>query len=320
MPGKYDALVLARGEWFQPPPIRPRVVGADSWPTDATVETIFYDSLGGVINTIAGVVTADGLIWDVSPDEVDVIPAGANYETFLTTIDDKRHQIKYGQVIRKQASFFGARAAQQSTMVQLFSDNFYNRKGLVGSKWVPLLGRPTIFDNADPEPNGVGPNTVFFVDMAMRYYVPLNADSWILSFNLVNPGPGSTGIFGAANSAGTSYVYAMFESNGALGGSDKVHMGIGSGPIAMTDQVSTVDYEVPGGGTVSNYKLRYDDDTKMLELFVGNSTTALIDWEDSGHVAPHGDGYRYFGCNAQSSLLSSGPQLTSIKAQDGLDA
>lgn len=317
MPGKYSALVLSRGEQYQPAPIRPREVGTSSWPTDATVATVFYDSAGGVINTVAGIVAADGLTWDTAPAEVDIVPAGAQYETFLTTVDTKKHQIRYGSVIRKQASFFAARAAQQAAAVLQYSDNFYSRTGLVGSRWLPLLGKPTIFDNSGTTPNGVGPNTVFFADAAMRYYAELNTDSWLLSFNVINPGAGKTGILCACNSSGSSYIYAMFESGIS---NNKLHMGIGTGPIAMEDQVSAVDHTVPGAGAVTNYKLRYDDDTKTLACFLGDATTPLIDWTDEAHVVPHGPGYRYFGVNWQASLLSSGVQLTSIKAQDGIDA
>lgn len=317
MPGKYQALVLSRGEQYQPPPIRPREVGASSWPTDATVETVFYDSAGGVINTVAGLVAADALTWDTDPSEVDIVPAGAQYETFLTTVDTKKHQIRYGSVIRKQASFFAAQAAQAAAAVLQYSDNFYSRTGLVGSRWLALSGKPTIFDNPTPAPNGVGPKTSFFgPGAAMRYYAQLNTDNFVLSFNLLNLGHGKTGVFGACNSSGTSYIYVMFDST-----ANKAHMGLGTSPLALNDQVTAVDHTVPGSNAVTNYKLRYDDATKTLACYAGEATTPLIDWQDEAGVVPHGAGFRYFGVNWQApDLFSKGVQLTSIYAQDGLDA
>lgn len=314
MPGRYSALLLSRGEQYQPPPLTPRSYGATSWPVDATVHTVFYDSTGATIVDIPGNVDPVAITFDVAPSTVDAVPAGAQFETFLVTVDGKVKQLRYGQVIRHQAQFFKAPASDTTNYGLQFRDNFYNRTGLVGSKWVPTLGAPTIFDNSDDStPNGVGPNNIFFTDAAMRYFVPLNSDTVTLNFTLLNPGPGFTGLVVCSNAAMTSYLYVAFES----GNVNKIHMGIGSGPIVMADQVTSVNHTV---ANLDNHKLRYDDLTKKLTLFDADMENELLSWTDDDDVVPHGLGYRYFGASWQASLFSSGVQLTQISAQDGLVA
>lgn len=313
MPGRYAPVVLSRGEQYQPAPLMPMAHGHTSWPVEATVQTFFYDTAGGIIADIAGVVNPDAITFDVDPAEVDIIPAGAHFETFLTTNAGKKHQIRYGQVIRKEAYFTNAPAQDTSNYALQFRDNFYSRTGLVGSKWVPVLGKPTIFDNGG-NPNGAGPHTVFFVDAAMRYFAPMNTDSITLSFNLLNPGAGKTGLVVCSNATMTSYLYAMFESGSS---NNYIHLGVGEGPISLEDQVPDVSHTVVNG---TNYKLRYDDFTKRLSLFNSAMTSEYCHWIDEDERVPHGLGYRYFGANWQASLLSSGVQITQISAQDGVTA
>ncbi|WP_301119574.1 LtfC-like domain-containing protein [Mycolicibacterium fortuitum] len=313
MPGKYAALTMSRGEQFQPPPLTPRSHGVGEWPTNATVHTIFYDTAGGTIADIAGTVTPTAITFDVDPSEVDIVPAGAHFETFVVTEDGKNHQIRYGQVIRKEAYFANRPATDTSAVALQFRDNFYARTGLVGSKWVPVLGKPTIFDNSGAgKPNGVGPHMTLFVDAAMRYYAPLNSDTATLSFNVLNPGAGKTGIVLCSNADMSSYLFAMFETGIA---NNYLHMGVGQGPIALIDEVTKVPHITADN---ANYKLRYDDQTKKLVLLNSDMTSELITWTDSDEIVPHGPGYRYFGANWQASLASSGVQLTSISAQDGV--
>ena len=315
MPGLYKALVLSRGEQFDPPPLVATRHGFSAWPQESSAYTTFYASDGGVIATVWGEVTPQEIRFDASPGEVDGVPAGAQYETFLIDGEGRPKQLRYGQVIRRQAQFFSTPARSTGNQALQFRDDFHNRKGLVGSKWFVTLGRPTIFDNSDDnDPNGVGPHTVFGADAAMRYFAPLNTNSWLLSFNLLNPGAGKTGIVVGSNAAMTMYRYVMFESGIA---NNKLHMGRGTGPINLTDQVPTVAHTVVDN---TNYKLRYDDATKRFGLWDSGLTTELIGWTDENEIMPSGPGYRYFGANWQSSLFSSGVQLTSISAQDGPNA
>lgn len=317
MPGKYAALVMSRGEQFEPRPLTPLQHGYSSWPADATVYTVFYASDSGEIATIYGDVTPAQITFDSPPEEVDIVPAGAQYETFLIDDEGKTKQIRYGQVIRRQASFFHTPARDTGNRALQFRDDFYNRTGRVGPKWFVTNGRPTIFDHSGDTPNGVGPNFTFFSTAAMRFYAPLNTDSVIVSFNLLHNGAGDTAIILGSDAAMKSYLYVQFHDPGIFeSGVDKIRMGVGHGPIdPMVQKTPEVNHTVPDN---ANYKLRYDNDTKRLSLLTSDMLTEIIGWTDDTEEMPHGPGYRYFGANFQASIFDSGHQLTSISAQDAI--
>ena len=321
MAAKYAPLILSRGEQFQPDPLVPIAHGYTQWPDDAEVHTVFYDSSAGVIDQFDGEVAANEITFSIPPEDIDVVPAGAPYETFLTDGEGIVTMLRYGQVIRRQASFFTPRATEFAHEALQFRDNFYNRKGNPGPKWFTTFGRPTIHDNtAIGLPNGVGAlfptvgGITFTVQAAMRYYRPLNTDSYIVSFNMIFPDPGDTAIVVGSNTAMTSYSYVWFTSTG------KLRMGSGTGPVTMVQQVSEVTHTFVNN---TNYKLRYDNDTRKLALLNSAMTTELISWTDSTGSMPRGEGYRYFGMNFQDFAIlqfqTRGPQITQISAQDGFD-
>ena len=314
---KMAALVLSRGEQFEPPPLLPLSHGYSSWTDNSSAYTVFYDSSGGEIARVFGEVTPDKITFDAAPGQVNLVPAGAPYETFLIDDEGKTKMIRYGNVVRKEAQFFSAPARNTATRALQFRDDFFNRTGRVGSKWFVTDGRPTIFDHGD-DPNGVGPNRKFFATAAMRYYAPLNTDSPIISFNLLHKGAGDTCIVVCSNAAMTDYLYVQFHDPGALeGGIDKVRMGVGHGPVQpLVQKVPQVNHTVVSN---TNYKLRYDDGTKRLSLLTSDMVTEIIGWTDDNDEFPHGPGFRYFGANFQASLFDSGNQLTSISAQDGIN-
>jgi hypothetical protein len=297
-----------------PPPLTPRAHGFIEWPDNAEVYTVFYDSSGSTIATIDGAVTDSGITFDVDPEDVDMIPAGAGFETFLVDGQGRPFKLRYGQVIRKEATFFTPLARSSKALALQFSDNFSTRTGLVGSRWEILDGRPTIFDNSDDEdPNAVGPNGIFGSRAAMRFQSELNTDSWLMSVRLLNPGAGKTIIAGGCNATMTTGLFVQFES-GTL--SNYIHVGTGSGPYTMTDQIADVAHTVTNN-TV--YKIRYDDDTKVFSVLNSDMSTTLASWEDEAGIVPKGQGYRHFAASWQASLTSSGIQLVSISVQDGLN-
>ncbi|MCX2931414.1 hypothetical protein ORI20_14105 [Mycobacterium sp. CVI_P3] len=316
MPGKFAPLILSRGEQYDPAPLTPRSYGYSQWPTPSIVETTFYASDGGVIATIEGDVAADAIRFDVDPEEVDIVPAGAQYETFLEDNQGKKRQLRYGQVIRKQANFFNDPLRVTGNRVLQFKDNFSNRVGLVGSKWFVLYGKPVIHDNSGASnPNGVGPNHSLFYKAAMRFYAPLNSDTVTLSFNLLNPGPGTLGIAVSSDATMSSYRSISFVSDTVVPANNKVYAASGKGIFTRTNQVPSVAHTIVDN---TNYKLRYDDDTKRLALLESDMVTEIIGWTDEDGIVAVGPGHRYFDITWEASATSTGPQVTTISAQDGV--
>lgn len=312
MTGKYAPLILSRGEQFMPPPLTPRAHGYQAWPVPSIVETIFYASDGGVITTIDGDVAPTAITFDVDPEDVDIVPLGAKYETFLEDSQGKKHQLRHGEVIRHEAQFFNTPARVSGNRALQFSDSFGNRKGRVGNKWVILGGKPTIFEH-DSNPNAVG--VPANSRGAMRYVAPLNSNTVTLSINLLNPGSGKLAIGVTSDATMSSYRSVTFVADSVSPGNNKLYAASGSGIYTRTNQVPPVAHTIVDN---TNYKLRYDDFTKKLVLLNSDMTDELISWTDEALVVATGPGHCYFDLAWEASLLSSGPQVTMISAQDGV--
>lgn len=310
MPGKYAPLILSRGEQFMQR-LTPRAHGWKEWPVPSIVETTFYATDGGVIGTIDGDVAADAITFDVDPDEVDIVPIGAWYETFLEDNQGKKHQVRHGQVTRHEAQFFNTAARVSGNKAQQFSDTFATRKGRVGNKWVILSGKPWIYEvDGNPNAVGVAPNH----RGAMRLVAPLNTNTIALSFNLLNPGSGMLSIGVSSDAAMSSYRAITFVSDSVVPGNNKVYAGSGSGIYTRTNQVPAVSHLIVDN---TNYKLRYDDFTKKLALLNSDATEELISWTDEGLIVPAGPGHRYVDLAWEGTVSSGGPKVTMISAQDG---
>jgi len=276
------------------------------WPAGTTY-TKFLDSGGGVINQLDGTVTAQLISYSHPPTETDDIPAGAGFETFLVTEDDKPYKIRYGKVIRKEVTFPDSPASTTVFHAQLFADTF--QRSALGSKWVPISGRTAIFTNTSPKPKGVGNNyTLLYNASSIRYFRPLAGDSSKSAVTLLNPGAGKTTVIICADQGFTSFLGMQFDTTGA----DKLRIVTGTGPTAMTSQaqasVTIADYD--------RYMLFYDSLTNTANVYKGDDLTPVLSWTDTGLILPHGPGYRYVGFAWQASLLTTGPQITNWIGND----
>jgi hypothetical protein len=299
---RMDTVVLsAGGMWVKE--IKPDV--GTQWP-DGTTYTRFLDSAGGLIAQLDGTVTPQAISYEGTPDDTDVIPAGAGFETFLVT-DSKPYKIRYGRVIRKEVTFPNSPAVNTQFQALQFADTF--QRSALGSKWVPVSGRTAIFTNGGGKPRGVGNNyTLLYNASSIRYFQPFNGDSIRSSVTLLNPGAGKTTLILSANQNFTSFLGVQFDTTGA----DKLRVVIGSGPTSMTAQtevsVTIADFD--------RYMAFYDELTNTVSVYKGASLTPTLTWTDEFNTVPHGPGYRYVGFAWQASLLTTGPQITNWIGQD----
>ena len=123
---RMSAVMLSRGSRWNPLPWEHPYLGVDPgalWDVTAAASATFYDTSGAVITSIDGAVTPTAITFDADPDQVDVIPAGANFEIFYTTTAGPT-QIRYGKVVRREATFFQSPAVTTTFQPLQFTDTF----------------------------------------------------------------------------------------------------------------------------------------------------------------------------------------------------
>lgn len=280
------------------------------WP-DGTTYTKFLDSAGGVITQLDGTVASTAITYSSPPEDTDAVPAGAGFETFLVTTDGP-YKIRYGKVIRKEVTFPDSPASTTVFHALQFRDTF--QRSALGSKWIAVSGRTSIHTNTSPKPKGVGNDFgLLYSASSIRYFQPFNGDTVKTSITLLNPGAGKTTAILCADQAFSSFLGLQFDT---VSSPDKIHIVIGSSPTAMVSQANVTatiaDYD--------RYTLGYDALTDTTLIYKGDDLTPILTWNDSGHVVPHGPGYRYTGFAWQADLFTTGPQLTNWVGQDDVGA
>jgi hypothetical protein len=275
------------------------------WP-DGFAWVRFLDSSGGLIAQLDGEVDTTAITFSYQPADTDGVPAGAGFEIFLET-DDGPYKIRYGRVIRKEVTFPDSPASTNVFHALQFRDTF--QRTALGSKWVAVSGRTSIHNNPGIEPNGVGnAYTLFYNASSIRYFQPFNSDTVKTSITMLNPGAGKTTMILSADQRFTSFVGVQFDTTGT----DTIHIVVGTSPTAMIAQnavtTTIADYD--------RYMAFYDELTNTVYVYKGDSLTPVLTWEDTGHLVPHGPGYRYVGFAWQASLLTTGPQITNWVGQD----
>lgn len=296
-------VVLTRGgQWTQQ-------IFADpgtAWPT-GTAYAIFYDSAGGVITSLDGVVTDLAVTFDSPPADTDGVPAGAGFEVFLTTTGGT-YKLRYGKVVRKEVTFPDAPGSQASFAALQYRDTF--QRTALGSRWVAVDGRTSIFTGTNPY--GVGPNIgLLYQHSSIRYYAPLNGNSVRSTATLLNPGAGKTTMVFCADQNFTSYLGVQFDTTTSP---NHIRIGVGSSPTTITQKAISND-------TLSDhdrYMAFYDELTKTTYVYKGSDLTPTLSWPDVNDEVPHGPGYRYLGFCWQADLITTGPLITDWLAQDSV--
>ena len=313
MQSEQSAIILSRGGVWNPEPHEPPYLlprHGSAWPKNAYASLEFTDTKGATILTVDGQVSDDAIRFFVDPDDgLDDVPAGANFEITLETVEGN-YKIRYGKVIRREVTWFPPPAKDVTPVA--FGDSF--QRTALGRKWVAVSGRTKIFDNSSLSlPNGVAVDNALFARSAIRYSQQFTTDSVRMSVNVVNPlhlQAGKTSFVVCADAGMTTGLVMQLETGV---GSNNIHMGILNGPTNVVYQGSAVDNTTDNG---DNYTIAYNDATKTLAVYKGTDLTPLATWVDAANIVPHGPGYRYVGFSFQATLITHGIQVTSWSAKD----
>jgi hypothetical protein len=311
MQTRQSVVLLSRDSRWKPLPYEPPYLLADAgspWPTGSSATAVFTDTSGGELATFDLDVTPDAILPDVDQADVNTIPHGANFEIFLedSTGTDK---IRYGKVNRREVQFFDAPAVQQASIALNYTDTFPTL-GL-RTNWKAVKGSTKVYDNTSASlPNGVSANAGLFVaQSAIRWDSPLNTDTVKSHVVLLNKGSGKCTAIISADQRFSTGLGVQFDS-----AANQIHLGIVTGPTAMTYQASAVSHTVVN---LEDFYVTYDLPTKTLAVYQGTNLTPLQTWVDSGNLVAHGPGYRYAGFAFDTGVLfSPGIEISGWQAKD----
>lgn len=289
--------------------------GGEPWPDGATAHTRFMNSAGAQVADINAVeVTPEAIRFLAIPADVNDIPAGAKFETFVETPQGPL-KIRYGTVIRPEAKFFDSPARAAQSTARLFTDSL--QRTALGARWEPVAGGTKLYNNsAQSLATGMGPNVGLFSNSpsAVRWHEQTLGDTIKVTFTIVMPT-----VFGATNGKTTAVLCAdqMFTTGLAVqvdSVNNQLHLAMVNSPTVLT-YLGTAITNVPASNDA--YTALYNHLTKTLAVYKGTSQTPLgTPWVDVDEVVPHGNGYRHTGFMFKPTSLETGPQVSGWAAKD----
>lgn len=286
------------------------------YPTTWTCVVNFIDTNGDLLRSVNGTVFATKCQWLLMPADVDDIKRGYNFEAFILTDDETPipYKLRYGKVVRREATFEYSSVLIEQPVSLLFSDDFNGRTGQPGNMYQQVFGNTTIHNNSSlfggPGPgNGLGLNNgLFYSQSAVRVNRQTNGDSVRMQATVISPGDGKTRIGICGNTGLTAGLALELDSGNHLATLGKI------------TGHNTFEGLLPGiADTLVNFDawtIIYDDQTKTFSALKNTATTPALSWTDTGASEPHGQGYRYPFFTFDASLLATGPQITRWEYQD----
>lgn len=287
-----------------------------AWPDFATAYIEFRNTRGALLTTIQAVeVTVQAIRFLAQPEDVAIVPAGAKFEVFVET-EDGPVQIRYGTVIRREATFYDAPAAELREEARGFADTFQRTR--LGDRWESVWGATRIYDNSAASlASGIGANTGLFANQpsALKYYKQLASNTVEVGVTLVKPpnsGGGKQAVAVCADIAFRIGLAVQWDTP-----ANTIKFGRITSPTSMVQLGAAIP------NTVANndfHRIVYNDLTDTLLVYKGTSESPMGSWVDEGNLIPHGNGYCHTGFifNPGTTLVfgSTGPQFSGWTAKD----
>jgi len=311
-----DTMVLSQGQsWVAA--FFPR--GGRIFTAGTTCETTIADPAGNIIATWEPVsITPNRIDFVTAATDSDLIPNGSYFRvTVHYPASDTRpaidENLSRGSVLRDDNP--SPLAAARSTNIALTFTDDMSGPG-VDPAWVRIGGNGHFIINNNSSyhlPNAMSGNFALFETAAGRYRAQTNQNAVKVEVETIVGGFGGAGkttVIICSNQQMTSWVGMQFETGI---NNNNIHILEGKSPTSWSIQ-NTAHNVVHD---LDRYSFIYDDLADNYLVYKGTDfSTPLIDWQDEGHTIPHGNGYRYPALLFQSSLLSTGLQLSGWSIKD----
>ncbi|WP_195167316.1 LtfC-like domain-containing protein [Mycobacteroides abscessus] len=304
-----DTVCLASGASLDIPEWQLR----EKFPAGSEAQITFTDDVGAVLAQFDGEVGLEGVSFQVDEPDVRAIPHGTHFQILVTLPDGRINEFRYGTVVRKEPRYPLQQIVSPEDSARQYTANFLGN--YVGPMWRPMGGNGVlgIHDHSlIGKPNSMGPNFPAFSSAAALWRWPMNMDSVTINVKVLNVGAGKFNVIVCSDYAMESYMGIQFET-GIV--NNKVHIITGKTPITWDYQGDPVNNTVANDDT---YAVKYNFLSNTLSCYKGSSLTPLIEWADTGHLIPHGEGFRYTGLSWNTALLSPGVEPTAWEAKDGV--
>lgn len=330
------SLILTRDGVLRYTYILPRGM---SFPDDAEGELVFTDRAGGVyeFSPYAGELSEDmtKMTWLVDPQSHNHVPAGSNFEVFVS-FDDHTYKVRYGRVVRKEVSYpLNPLSVEQPAL--MYEDDL--QRNMAGPHWVTKAGAMSmhpvsgVTDLTGGTGYAIGPRNVvdifgaglsLFASSAALWYAPTHSDAIEISVGVKDVGDGDVTVVFGSNYAMTDFVGVRILDSGVqltsglnviVNPADTIQVVTGTGWNTVSTVGSGVTYDTPNSG--GKYTITYSP-TAGVKVFAPGGTTPILSRSVSGAGVKSGPGYRYTGLIFHGSLVTTGPVVYYWKVKDAV--